>query len=137
MYVMCVCDVCMCYLIVCAMCVSCAAVRSVRHVMGCLFVFCCCTSTLTLMLSLVSHTVGALAASMLGYIIPGALYIKTYETEFWQCVEKLNWNSNAYEPVLKTRISQSSKFILPVFLLCFGGMAMVTGIGSVLWDLSS
>ena len=74
---------------------------------------------------------------MIGYIIPAAAYIKTYETEFKQMINKLDSSSNAYEPIFTDRVSSIGKFGFPLFMLLFGFVAMLAGLGSVFYDIGS
>lgn len=88
-------------------------------------------------LKVVLALTGALAASMLGYIIPAALYMKTYEAELLAVLQKFDRESTSYEALPYQRVMSGSKFMLPLFMLVFGFVAMLTGVGTVFYEMSS
>lgn len=88
-------------------------------------------------LSIVLALTGALAASMLGYIMPASLYFKTYEAEFRQVVSSFNPNGESYEPMFQARINSISRFIFPFLMLVFGIISMLVGVGSVIYEMAT
>ena len=80
---------------------------------------------------------GALAASMLGYILPSLTYIKTFHTEWDTMLNALNPNSHEYKPVLIDRIRATEQFVMPMCLFAFGIAAMFVGVGTVLFDIGT
>ena len=87
-------------------------------------------------LKVVLALTGALAASMLGYIIPAALYMKTYEAELLSVLQKFDRESTSYEALPYQRVMSGSKFMLPLFMFVFGFIAMLTGVGTVFYEMS-
>jgi sodium-coupled neutral amino acid transporter 11 len=87
-------------------------------------------------LRIVLALTGALAASMLGYILPAVVYIKTYETEWLVMLNSIMPSSNSYKPLFKDRIVATHQFLLPVALFVFGVMAMVIGVATVIYDIT-
>lgn len=87
-------------------------------------------------LKIVLALTGALAASMLGYIIPASLYLKTYESEFLAFLQKFDRESTSYEALPYQRVMSGSKFMLPLFMFAFGVIAMLTGVGTVFYEMS-
>lgn len=87
-------------------------------------------------LRIVLALTGALAGSMLGYILPSVVYIKTYETDWLQMKNILNPSSNMYRPLLKDRLKAIKRFLLPLALLIFGLVAMVIGVVTILYDVA-
>ena len=81
--------------------------------------------------------IGSLAASMLGYIMPACIYFKSYETELRKALKKFDKNSDEYEALFQTKYESLKNFIFPFLMLCFGLIAMVTGVGSVFYDIGT
>jgi amino acid permease len=77
-------------------------------------------------LSIVLALTGCLAASFLGYIIPGLVYIKTYENDFHHMINSI-MNNNAISFI------SIMKFGLPIFMIIFGLLSLVIGVTTVLF----
>jgi len=88
-------------------------------------------------LRIVLALTGALAASMLGYILPSMTYIKTFQAEWTTMISALTPTSHCYKPVLTERIRATEQFMLPVCLLVFGLLAMFIGVGTVFYDIAT
>ena len=73
---------------------------------------------------------------MLGYILPSLIYLKTFSTELTKA--RLAWQaeSDYYHPHLEDRLAVSKRFMLPIFLLVFGAIALVVGVSTVLYDVA-
>lgn len=88
-------------------------------------------------LRIVLALTGALAASMLGYILPSLIYIRTFAVE-WEAMKSVfSPSSHQYKPLLFERLKSTEQFILPVSLCLFGVMAMVIGVATVMYDIAS
>ncbi len=88
-------------------------------------------------LKIVLALTGSLAASMLGYIIPAALYFKTYETELMQVLAKFDRSSASYENLPYERVMSGSRFMIPLFMIIFGFIAMFSGLGTTFYDMAN
>ncbi|CAN0002186.1 unnamed protein product [Ectocarpus sp. 4 AP-2014] len=89
--------------------------------------------TLTLALSTanlgsVLEIFGAFGASAIGYVLPPLLYMKSCGHELRQAKAAWNKDSSEYEPALTERLWVSRNFIVPVFMVLFGVVAMVAGV---------
>ena len=77
-------------------------------------------------LSIVLALTGCLAASFLGYIIPGLVYIKTYDCEFHQMINSIiNNHTISFISIIK--------FGLPLFMIIFGLLSLVIGVTTVIF----
>jgi len=83
-------------------------------------------------LRIVLAITGALAASMLGYILPALLYFKTYEVDFKKARLAFSPTSEYYQPRLQNRLRGIQKFLFPGFCLVFGAVALVIGVATVI-----
>lgn len=88
-------------------------------------------------LHIVLALTGALAASVLGYILPAAVYFKTYEAQWNSALLLFDRNSPNFEPNFWTRIASLKRFFVPAGMLLFGVLALIIGVGSVLYELGS
>lgn len=88
-------------------------------------------------LKIVLGLTGSLAASMLGFIMPAVLYLKTYESEFTQYLYTFNKASATYQPLSYVHVMSGKRFLWAVFMAFFGLVAMFTGVGSVFYELAS
>lgn len=88
-------------------------------------------------LGVVLALTGSLAASMLGFIIPASLYLKTYESEFLIFIHSFKKDSPTYQPLSFEHLRSGSRFIWAVFMLVFGIVAMFTGVGTVFYGLAN
>lgn len=68
---------------------------------------------------------GALAASMLGFVLPAVIYIKTYKEDF----DKFVYQLQHYFIVS----AESRKFLLPIFMIMFGFVALVAGLSTTIY----
>lgn len=84
-------------------------------------------------LGVVMALTGALAASMLGYIIPSCIYFRTYENE-WQAALSM-WKKDSYEEKLSVRLRAMRPFVIPLLMPVFGACACVFGVTTVLLNL--
>ena len=75
---------------------------------------------------------GALAASFLGFVIPGILFIKVNESHFQQVLSSFHEASEFYEPDIYMRLASLKDYLLPVFMIIFGGVLCLLGIFTVL-----
>ena len=73
-------------------------------------------------LSLVLAITGSIAASCLGYTIPGIVFIKTYQNEFYEMINNKTITLNNIK-----------KFGLPIFMIIFGLLSLLIGILTVLF----
>ena len=79
-------------------------------------------SILSTDLSIVLALTGCLAASFLGYIIPGLVYIKTYDNDFHNMINSNTITYNSF-----------NKFGLPIFMIIFGLLSLIIGVTTVLF----
>jgi hypothetical protein len=75
---------------------------------------------------------GALAASFLGFVIPGVLYLKAHETQCRHLLGSFQVESNCYEPDMYTRLISLKEFYIPGFMIIFGGALCLLGIFTVI-----
>jgi hypothetical protein len=80
-------------------------------------------------LSVVLALTGAVAASALGYVIPGLLYIQTFKADF--DLAAATWSSNQ-EPQLA--YERMRKFVMPIVMMVFGVLCMFIGCLTVFID---
>lgn len=73
---------------------------------------------------------------MLGYILPALIFFKTFELEFRKVRLAFDSSSEYYQPRLDKRLSMCKRFLTPAFLLVFGGLALLVGVSTVLYDVS-
>ncbi len=89
-------------------------------------------------LGFVLSLTGAVAASVLGYILPGLLYIKSYQDEFltaWQRLWDCSVNENSHwRMTIIDRLASFHMFWTPLLLVLFGTLAAVLGCITVLMD---
>ena len=78
---------------------------------------------------------GAVAASCLAYILPALLYLKTYEAYWVKARAGFDPTSNHYQPDFFRRVRKLRRFIFPFFLLIFGILSLVIGVGTVVFDI--
>lgn len=86
------------------------------------------------MSSFVDSLQGAVAASALGYIIPGLVYLQTYRRELNKAQLAFDISSEYYEPTPLKRFNKLKRFLFPIFLLLFGIMSLFIGVGSVIYE---
>ena len=83
-------------------------------------------------LGIVLALTGALAASFLGFVIPGVLYLKTYEEDVRRKLEAFKVGSSTYEPDFSLRLASMQDYYLPAFMIVFGGVLCILGVSTVL-----
>lgn len=70
---------------------------------------------------------------MLGYILPGTIYLLSYKMELMAALETWSPTSNIFERSLSKRMLSLRAFLLPVGLVAFGASVLVIGITTVLF----
>lgn len=86
-------------------------------------------------LHLILALTGAVAASFLAYILPALLYFKTYEAYWLKARAGFDPASNHYQPSVVRRIRKLRRFVFPFFLLTFGILSLVIGVGTVIYEI--
>jgi hypothetical protein len=76
---------------------------------------------------------GALAASMLGFVLPGIIYLKCHESELRQLYQKFCPESSLFESSIITRIMLLKNLYVPVFMIFFGTCLLFLGVSTVLF----
>ena len=85
-------------------------------------------------LGLVLELTGAVAASTLGYILPGLIYFAVKHQKWSQVRAYWRRDSPDYVEKFCSRLSRSKDFILPTAMIGFGFVAMVVGTISAFYD---
>ncbi|CAM9697908.1 unnamed protein product [Chrysoparadoxa australica] len=85
-------------------------------------------------LGAVLELVGAIAASMLGYILPSMIYLQMHRTELSAACAKWDKTGPDYVVELTARVMAFQPFFLPFFMLAFGLVAMLAGTISTFVD---
>lgn len=76
---------------------------------------------------MVLELTGAIAASMLGYIFPGLLYLSVHKKDWLVVQQSWQKESEEFESSISIRVSKATKFILPVLMILFGSILLVVG----------
>jgi hypothetical protein len=87
-------------------------------------------------LHLVLALTGAVAASCLAYILPAVLYLRTYRLHLQRALEGFDSGSNHFQPSLARRVRKLRRFLFPCFLLLFGALSLVVGVGTVAYEIA-
>lgn len=86
-------------------------------------------------LHLILALTGAVAASFLAYILPALIYLKTYDAHFIKAKAGFDPTSNHYQPKFLRRIGKLRRFVFPFFLLAFGLLSLIVGVGTVVFEV--
>jgi hypothetical protein len=87
-------------------------------------------------LHLVLALTGAVAASLLAYILPALIYLKTYEAHWVKARAGFDPTSNHYQPHVVRRVRKLRRFVFPFCLLLFGILSLVVGVGTVIYEVA-
>lgn len=82
-------------------------------------------------LGMVLSLTGALAASLLGYVMPALIFIKTYEDSFRDATILLRRINTVNPPALFELMRKFKNFYIPMFMIIFGTLSLVIGVTTV------
>ena len=82
-------------------------------------------------LSIILSLTGSVAASVLGYIGPGLLYIQSYYDDFTYAKSSSDKNSAHYTSSYWVRWERWQPFCFPIFMIIFGLFSIVLGCATV------
>jgi hypothetical protein len=115
----------------------------------------------------VTYSIGALAASLIGYILPASLYIKSYHNQLRNVISLArhyfytsditntdrtqNSSSHSYthekfadgtsndkgDRSMQHIVRKGGPFICPIFMIIFGVFSLVIGVATILYNVST
>ena len=84
-------------------------------------------------LGIVLSLTGSIAASCLGYILPGIIFLSSYQEELSYAIAAVrDRNANHYERTIWGKIQALYQFYIAFLLIGFGTVAALFGVGTVL-----
>jgi len=79
-------------------------------------------------LGVVLAVTGSVAGSMLGYVLPGAIYLKSYESDVIVAYNSIRSN----ELNMIDKWNQMRRFIIPMIMIIFGFLSLILGLTTII-----
>lgn len=87
-------------------------------------------------LHLILALTGSVAASLLAFVLPALIYLKTHEAHLVKAKAGFDPASNHYQPSVLRRVGKLWRFVFPFLLLLFGVLSLVVGVGTVVYEVA-
>ena len=92
------------------------------------------TNTLYIFLTIQFSIIGALAASILGFVLPGIIYLKSREVELRNLYRSFVRDDPLFELSFIRKFELFVPYFVPFFLVLFGFLVLILGVSTVILD---